>query len=74
MYDIRFLDITDRALEYIITLVNSRGINLEIIPNDYTDDLSDIKMMGIAEGSMPTIMLLIFHHIDQDQYREIIIN
>jgi hypothetical protein len=74
MYTIKFTDLTDRAYQYIKELTEQLMINIDVIPCDIAGDLWDVKISGISPVKMPGIMIRIFHHIDQDQYKDIVIN
>lgn len=74
MYTIKFTDLTDRSYQYIKELADHLMINIDVIPCDLAGDIWDVTLSGISPVKMPGIMIRIFHHIDQDQYREIVIN
>lgn len=74
MYTIKFTDLTDRSYQYIKELADNLMINIDVIPCDLAGDIWDVTLSGISPVKMPGIMIRIFHHIDQDQYREIVIN
>lgn len=73
MYTIKFTDLTDRSYQYIKELADHHMINIDVIPCDLAGDIWDVTLSGISPVKMPGIMIRIFHHIDQDQYREIVI-
>lgn len=74
MYTIKFTDLTDRSYQYIRELAEQLMLNIDVIPCDIAGDLWDVEISGISPVKMPGIMIRIFHHIDQDQYRNIVIN
>ena len=74
MYTIKFTDLTDRSYQYIRELAEQLMINIYAIPCDLAGDLWDVTISGISPVKMPGIMIQIFHHIDQDQYENIVIN
>lgn len=74
MYTIKFTDLTDRSYQYIRELAEQLMLNIDVIPCDIAGDLWDVEISGISPAKMPGIMIRIFHHIDQDQYRNIVIN
>lgn len=74
MYTIKFTDLTDRSCQYIRELSEKLMINIDVIPCDIAGDIWDVTLSGISPVKMPGLMIRIFHHIDQDQYREIVIN
>lgn len=75
MYTIKFIDLSDRSTTYITEMIKEKhNINVETIPSDMVGHLFNVSLSGIHPNIMPGLMIRVFHHIDQDQYREIIIN